>query len=92
MVETRSYKPSMEIFLADRFQNNIELSTAIYNIQISKTALYGSIVEFSTARLNLNSPSRNRVLSFKFLAEMPIQKVSVRSFEVSLKDRYLSDS
>jgi len=62
MVEIRSYEPSMEIFLADRFQNNIELSTAIYNIQISKTALYGSI------------------------------KVSVRSFEVSLKDRYLSDS
>jgi len=41
MVEIRSYKASMEIlFLGDRFQNNIELSTNLYR-QIWEISVYG---------------------------------------------------
>ncbi len=42
MTKIGPYEPSMEIlFLADRFQDNIECSTTICDVQVSEIRLYG---------------------------------------------------
>ena len=43
MFEIRSYKTSMEAFiLADRFQNNIEVSTTICILKFVQISVYGT--------------------------------------------------